>query len=93
MISLSLLCQKDVINIITGQNIGHVDDIEFCRDDARVQFLVIFGRPRFFGLLGRGDDVRIPWDNVVTIGKDAVLVNNSEIKETGKKQKFALNFE
>lgn len=93
MISLSLLCQKDVINIVTGQNVGRVDDIEFCRDDAKVQFLVIFGRPRLWGLLGRGDDVRIPWQNVVTIGRDAVLVNNCEIKENNKKQKFSLNFE
>ena len=93
MISLSLLCQKDVINIVTGQNVGRVDDIEFCRDDAKVQFLVIFGRPRLWGLLGRGDDVRIPWQNVVTIGRDAVLVNSCEIKENNKKQKFSLNFE
>ncbi|MBE6878413.1 MAG: YlmC/YmxH family sporulation protein [Ruminococcaceae bacterium] len=93
MISLSMLSQKDVISVVTGQNIGRVDDIEFCRDDARVQHLIIFGRPKFFGLLGREEDVRIPWDGVVTIGKDAVLVNSCEVKESRKKQKFSINFE
>lgn len=93
MISLSLLCQKDVISITTGQNIGRVDDIEFCRENARVENLVIFGRPKLWGLLGRGEDLRIPWDNVVTIGRDAILVNNCEIKEGRKKQKFFINFE
>lgn len=93
MISLSLLCQKDVISIITGQNIGRVDDIEFCRENAKVQYLVIFGRPKFFGLFGREEDVRIPWENVVTIGRDAILINNCEIKEEGKKQRFSVNFE
>ncbi len=93
MISLSLLSQKDVISVVTGQNVGRVDDIEFCREDAKVQYLVIFGRPKFFGLLGRGEDVRIPWENVVTIGRDAVLVNNCEIKEDRKKQKFSIKFE
>ena len=50
MISLSLLCRKDVISIITGQNIGRVDDIEFCRENAKVENLVIFGRPKLWGL-------------------------------------------
>ncbi|MBQ9845445.1 MAG: YlmC/YmxH family sporulation protein [Oscillospiraceae bacterium] len=91
--SLSLLSQKDVISVVTGQNIGRVDDIEFCRENAKVQYLVIFGRPRFFGLFGREEDVRIPWENVVTIGRDAILVNNCEIKENSKRHKFSVNFE
>ena len=93
MISLSLLSQKDVISVVTGQNIGRVDDIEFCRDDARVQNFVIFGRPKFFGLLGREKDIHIPWENVVTIGRDVILVNSCEINEQPKKQKFSINFE
>ena len=93
MVSLSMLSQKDVISITTGQNIGRIDDIEFCRENARVEFLVIFGRPRFFGLFGRGEDIKIPWDNVVVIGKDAVLINNCEINENTPKKKFAINIE
>ena len=93
MISLSMLSQKDVISIITGQNIGRVDDIEFCRDNAVVQNLVIFGRPKFFGLLGRGEDIKIPWENVVTIGRDTILVNISECRYEENKHKFRINFE
>lgn len=93
MISLSMLSQKDVISITTGQNIGRVDDIEFCRETAKVEYLVIFGRPKCFGLFGRGEDIRIAWEDVVVIGKDAVLVNNCEIKENHHKKRFAINFE
>lgn len=93
MISLSLLSQKDVISVVTGQNIGRVDDIEFCREDARVYSLVIFGRPKFFGIFGREKDIQIPWENVVTIGRDVILVNSCEINEKIKKQKFSINFE
>ena len=93
MISLSLLCRKDVISIITGQNIGRVDDIEFCREDAKVENLVIFGRPKLWGLLGRGEDVRIPWENVVTIGKDAILINKCDFNEKTKKNRFSISFE
>ena len=93
MVSLSLLCQKDVISISTGQNIGRVDDIEFCRENAVVQYLVIFGRPKLFGLLGRGQDIRIAWEDVVIIGKDSVLVNNCEIDKENKKKKFSIRLE
>ena len=92
MVSLSSLSEKDVISIVTGQNIGRVDDIEFCRENAKVEYLIIFGRPRFLGLFGRCEDIKIPWDNVVIIGKDAILVNNCDLKENNKKR-FAINFE
>ena len=93
MISLSLLCQKDVISIVTGQNIGRVDDIEFCKETALVKYLVIFGRPRFFGILGREEDVKISWENVVVIGKDTILVKNIDIKENCKRNRFIFKFE
>lgn len=93
MISLSLLCQKDVVSIVTGQNIGKVDDIEFGRENAKVEYLVIFGRPRFFGLLGREEDLKIAWDNVVTIGQDVILINNCEVKEKHRQKRFIVNFD
>jgi len=93
LISLALLCQKDVIGIANGQNIGRVDDIEFCSENALVKNLVIFGRPKFFGLLGRGEDVKIPWENVVKIGQDVVLVNKCETDKKIKRSGFALKFD
>ena len=93
MISLAVLSQKDVVSVVTGQNIGRVDDIEFSRENARVRYLIVYGRPRFFGLFGRGEDIRILWENVVTIGRDVILVNNCEVKENTKKSRFSINFE
>lgn len=93
MVSLSLLSEKDVISINTGQNIGKIDDIEFCRENAKVQYLIIFGRPKLFGLFGRGEDIKIAWEDVVIIGKDAVLINNCEIDNNKSNKKFAIKFE
>ncbi len=95
MVSLSLLCEKDVISMVNGRNIGKVDDIEFNRETAVVKNLVIFGRPKFFGIFGRGESVRIPWDNVITIGRDAILVNVADFPEDKNKPKpkFKINFE
>ncbi len=92
MITLSSLSEKDVISISTGRNIGQVDDIEFCKENAMVKYLIVFGRPKLFGLLGRGKDIRIPWDDVVVIGEDAVLINKCIIEDEENK-KIKINFE
>lgn len=72
--TLTELCRKDVIQVITGINLGRVDDLEFAEDTAAVQALVLFGRPKLFGLLGRGENVRIPWKDITSVGMDVILV-------------------
>ena len=93
MLSLSLLCQKDIISVITGQNIGRADDLEFSLETATVENLVVFGRPKLFGLFGRGQDIKIPWKDVMTVGQDVILINTQELKESGKRGKFRVDFD
>lgn len=93
MLSLSIICQKDIISVVTGQNIGRADDIEFSQETAVVENLVVFGRPKLFGLLGRGQDIRIAWSDVITVGRDVILINSAEIKQTSKKGKLQVNFD
>ncbi len=69
------LCEKSVVNLSTGACLGRVDDLVFSPDSAVITHLVIFGKPRFFGLLGRGEDTRIEWQRIRTIGADVVLVD------------------
>ena len=35
---------------------------------------VVCGRLRLFGLLGREDDVVLPWNSIVRVGSDIILV-------------------
>ena len=48
----------------------------------------VYGRLRLFGLLGREEDFVIPWQDIVLIGDDAVLVNFEEKDEKEKKGFF-----
>ncbi len=82
MVVFSVLCTKDIISISTGQNIGRADDMEFNETTATVENLIVYGRPKFFGLFGRGKDIRIPWSDVITVGSDVILIN-SRHHETG----------
>ncbi len=81
------LRHKEVINCNNGCRIGFVDDIEVDTKDARVCSVIVFGRPRFFGLFGRSDDFVIPWNNIKLIGEDTILVDCQVQKVTSRSKK------
>lgn len=66
---------KEVIHIKTGLRIGYVCDVEIDTVTARLIGIVIHGRPRCFGLLGREEDIIIRWEEIEIIGCDTILVN------------------
>lgn len=79
--SLSDLRNKEVVNAKSGLKLGFVDDIEFDTVTGNIISLIIFGRPRAFGIMGRDSDIIIKCEDIELIGEDTVLVrfNDSEI--------------
>ena len=63
-------------------------DVEIDTHTAVLTAVVVYGRLRLFGLLGREEDFVIPWQDIVLIGDDAVLVNFEEKDEKEKKGFF-----
>ena len=55
------LCEKEVVQLEQGVCLGRADDLAFDPATARLQSLILLGRPRLFGLLGRDDSLTIPW--------------------------------
>ena len=68
------LCSKEVVQLKDGACLGRVDDLELDADTARIESLLLLGRPRLFGLLGRDETLTIPWADIERIGLDAILV-------------------
>lgn len=68
------LRNKQVINQRDGNILGPVSDIEVDTYSGKVVAIIVFGRPKCMGLLGRCDDIRICWEDIKVIGEDAVLV-------------------
>ena len=66
---------KDVINIHDGTRLGTVGDVEVDTCTAKLVAIVIYGRPKFCGLLGHEDDCVICWEDIEVIGEDTILVN------------------
>jgi len=72
--SFSELRNKEVVNLKTGLKLGYVDDIEIDTSTGNVISLVVFGRPRALGIMGRDDDIIIKCKDIELIGQDTILV-------------------
>ena len=68
------LCTKEVVQLKDGACLGRVDDLELDEASDRIESLLLLGRPRLFGLLGRDETLTIPWADIERIGLDAILV-------------------
>ena len=66
---------KEVINIGDGTRLGYVDDLEVDTCTAQITALVISGRSRLFGLLGRNPDIVVQWKDIEVVGDETILVN------------------
>lgn len=69
------LRNKEIINVKDGARIGFVSDIELDTQTAELTAVVVYGRLRLFGLLGREPDFVIPWKDISLVGDDTMLVN------------------
>lgn len=84
---VSTLCDKEVVNVTDGVRLGTVDDVEVNIDTAEITSIIVYGKGRFFGLFGKGEDIIICWDHIKLVGEDTVLVCIDASKYKAKKKK------
>lgn len=72
-ISFCELRTKMVINVIDGKALGRIADIVFSRENSKVIGVIVPG-DKGFHLWGRKNELFIPYDRIMRIGLDAVLV-------------------
>ena len=66
---------KEVVCVCDGRRLGYISDacVEVC--SGSIVSIIVPGQCRFFGLFGRRDDYIIPWNKIVRMGPDIVLVD------------------
>ena len=74
---IAQLQYKEVIDIADGTRYGFVGDVELDPERGAIQGIVVRGRPRLLGLLGREPDVVFPWSSVKRFGEDIILVEGA----------------
>ena len=82
------LLSEKLTELSSGQNLGRVDDICFDENSAVITHIILYGRPRLFGLLGREEDTMIPWADIRQIGQDVLLVHTQAVKRTPRRHFF-----
>ncbi len=70
--------QKEVINVNDGRRLGFVSDVEIDLEQGKIEAIVLPGVARLFGLLGKDSEFMIPWEKIVRIGEDIILVDLDE---------------
>lgn len=72
------LRQKEVINVLDGTRLGFVSDVEINLNDGRIEGIVIPGQSKLFGIFGKESEYIIPWDSIIKVGEDIILVEMDE---------------
>jgi YlmC/YmxH family sporulation protein len=86
MIRTSDLAEKEVITLKDGRNLGPISDIELDLEQGIVEAIVVPGQGKFLGFFARENDIVIPWNSIVNIGIDVILVNLKDVIEPGKNE-------
>ncbi len=74
MIKISDLRARDVINILDGRKLGNIIDIDLDLENGKVLSLVLPGRTHIFNIFYKRGEIVVPWNKIVRIGKDVILV-------------------
>jgi YlmC/YmxH family sporulation protein len=72
------LRQKEVINICDASRLGYVYDVEINFSTGNVEAIIVPGKNRVLGIFGKRQDYIIPWEKIVQVGADVVLVEVHE---------------
>ncbi|NLM51395.1 MAG: YlmC/YmxH family sporulation protein [Firmicutes bacterium] len=74
MVKISDLRNREVINIVDGKRLGMIYDLELDLESGKIAAIIVPGSGGLFRFLGNGRDYVIPWENIVKIGVDTILV-------------------
>lgn len=72
--SFNDLRKKEVINVADGKRFGRVNDLVFETRKGKVCGLVVPGDNSFRVFNRGGEDIYVPWENILRIGQDVILV-------------------
>lgn len=81
MVKISDLRMREVINILDGKKLGNIIDIELDLDDGRVVAIVLPGRVRGFSFFTKREEIIVPWEKIIRIGRDVILVEVPTVNE------------
>lgn len=77
--STNAIRSMEVIDVATGSKIGYVKDYKIDLTQNRIIAITLPGTVKSW--FGKDNDIEIPWEKVVKIGVDVLLVDASEVEQ------------
>lgn len=75
MVKISDLRMREVINIADGRRLGPIKDIDIDLEQGRITAIILpYQGARLMGLFSRENEIIVPWEKIVKIGVDVILV-------------------
>lgn len=74
MVKISDLRNRDVVNVVDGKKLGMICDLDLDLENGRICAIIVPGASRFFSFFSGSQDYVIPWEHIVKIGVDTILV-------------------
>ena len=85
------LRMKEVVSIRDGSRFGYLGDLEIDLESGRIRTLIIPGRMKLFGLLGREPERTVAWQSVRRFGEDIILVDEDMVQQISGQEKEKKN--
>ncbi|KQL54708.1 hypothetical protein AN964_15155 [Heyndrickxia shackletonii] len=86
MVRISDFQIKDVVSISDGRKLGNITDIDINLDNGKIESIVVGGTGKLLSFFNKEEELVIPWNNIVKIGEDVILVRFKEQKYMGQQQ-------
>lgn len=81
MVKISDLRMREVVNVLDGKKLGNITDIELDLEGGRVTAFILPGRLRGFSIFAKREEIVLPWEKIVRIGRDVILVEVPIVSE------------
>lgn len=78
---------REVISLKDGARLGAVCDVEIDTCSGQLASIIIYGKPKLFGLLGREPDLVIPWEEIEVFGDETILVSSELPRSQRRRQR------
>ncbi|MFP7494169.1 YlmC/YmxH family sporulation protein [Terribacillus saccharophilus] len=76
--TLTELQMKDIILMENGKKVGNVSDLEINAHNGHIAAIVVTLKGKMMGLFGKEEELVVPWNQIVTIGTDVILIKSPE---------------
>ncbi|MDD4077560.1 MAG: YlmC/YmxH family sporulation protein [Bacilli bacterium] len=74
---LGELQAKDVINVVDGTKMGRINNMEIDITTGKIVSIIVQTNTRLMNFFTGSNNIVIPWNQIVKIGGEVVIVNYS----------------